>query len=195
METTHPSLLIRVRDLDDHAAWREFDARYRELIVRFCRRKGLQTSDAEDVRQIVMLNLARQMRSFEYQPKKGRFRHYLGTTVSNAIHRYYRSPRPERGGLDLAVAADAEAPPDETLDQEWETEWMLHHYRIAMAHVRSTADMKSVEVFEHLLGGGSTDDAAETFEMTRDAVHKVKQRMRDRLKLRIKKQIDDEALA
>ena len=57
-DTTHPSLLARIQDLDDHAAWREFDARYRDLILRYCRRKGLQPSDAEYVRQIVMLNLA-----------------------------------------------------------------------------------------------------------------------------------------
>ena len=57
--TTHPTLLSRVRDHEDHRSWREFDSRYRELILRFCRRRGLQQSDAEDVRQIVMLNLAR----------------------------------------------------------------------------------------------------------------------------------------
>ena len=195
METTHPSLLVRVRDLEDHAAWREFDGRYRELILRYCRRKGLQTSDAEDVRQMVMLNMARQLRSFEYRPARGRFRDYLGRTVANAIHRYYRRPRLERGGLDTAVVADAEAPADDTLDQEWENEWMLHHYRVAMESVRETSDAKSVEVFEQLLAGRSTDDVAVSLDMTRDAVHKVKQRMRDRLKRRIAEQVrEDEAV-
>jgi len=195
MDTTHPSLLARVADLEDQSAWREFDARYRELILRYCRRKGLQTSDAEDVRQMVMLNLARQLRSFEYKPKLGRFRDYLGRTVANAIHRYFRRPRPERGGLDVGVVADLEAPADERLDQEWETEWMLHHYRLAMAAVRETADAKSVEVFEQLLAGRSTEEVAELFEMTREAVHKVKQRMRDRLKQKIAEQVrEDEAV-
>lgn len=196
METTHPSLLVRVQDLNDQAAWREFDALYRELILRYCRRKGLQASDAEDVRQMVLLNLARALRNFEYQPQKGRFRDYLGRTVANAIHRYYRSPRPERGGLDLDGAAEVEAPTDDALDQEWEAEWMLHHYRTAMASVRETADPRSVEVFESLLAGKSTDEAAERFGMTRDAVHKVKQRIRDRLKTRIAEQIraDETAL-
>lgn len=194
LETTRPSLLLRVQDLNDHASWREFDARYREVIVRYCRRKGLQTSDAEDVRQMVMLNLARQMRSFEYQPKRGRFRNYLGRTVSNAIHRYYRRPTVEKGGLELSEAGEVEAPRDDALDQAWETEWMLHHYRTAMAQVRESSDAKSVEVFEHLLSGRTTDEVAGNFDMSRDAVHKVKQRMRDRLKRQIAEQIaEDEA--
>lgn len=194
MDTTRPSLLARVQDLDDQVAWHEFDARYRELILRYCRRKGLQTSDAEDVRQMVMLNLARQLRSFEYQPRKGRFRDYLGRTVANAIHRYYRRPTLERRGLDTDVAAEIEAPDDDALDREWEHEWMLHHYRTAMQSVRETADARSVEVFEQLLAGESTEDVARSFEMTTDAVHKVKQRMRNRLKERVASQIrDDEA--
>jgi len=194
METTHPSLLARVQDLGDQAAWREFDAHYRELILRYCRRKGLQASDAEDVRQMVLLNLARALRNFEYEPRKGRFRDYLGRIVANAIHRYYRSPRPDHGGLDLDSAAEVEAPMDAALDEEWETEWMLHHYRMAMAGVRETADPRSVEVFECLLSGSSPDEVAEQFDMTRDAVHKVKQRIRDRLKARIAEQIKaDEA--
>jgi len=196
MDSTHPSLLARVADLADQAAWREFDARYRELILRYCRRKGLQASDAEDVRQVVMLNLAKQLRTFEYQPKKGRFRDYLGRTVANAIHRYFRSPRPERRGLDTGVVAGLEAPEDEALDREWETEWMHHHYRLAMESVRESSEPKSVEIFEQLLGGKTTDEVAAAFEMTRDAVHKVKQRIRDRLKERVAEQIrEDEAVS
>ena len=195
METTHPSLLVRVRDLDDHEAWREFDRRYRDLILRYCRRKGLQTSDAEDVRQMVMLNMARQLRRFEYRPAKGRFRDYLGRTVANAIHRYFRRPRLERDGLDTRVVGEAAAEPDTALDEEWESEWMLHHYRTAMETVRRGSDPRSVEVFEQLIGGGSVQDVAQLFSMSRDAVHKVKQRMRDRLKRCIAEQVsEDETL-
>lgn len=192
MESTHPSLLARVADLEDQAAWREFDARYRDLILRYCRRKGLQASDAEDVRQMVLLNLARQLRTFEYEPGKGRFRDYLGRTVANAVHRHFRRPGPERRGLDTDVVADLEAPQgpaEAALDRAWEIEWMHHHYRLAMESVRETSDPKSIEVFERLLAGRTTDDVAADFGMSRDAVHKVKQRVRDRLKRRVAEQI------
>lgn len=191
-ETTRPTLLSRVRDLDDHAAWREFDERYRDLILRYCLRRGLQRSDAEDVRQMVMLNLAKQLRTFTYSPDRGRFRSYLGRTVQNAIHRFFRRPPAEDRGLDTDVEAGLESGEREEQDAEWEAEWMQHHYRTAMDVVRSTAEPRSVEVFEHLLSGASTDEAAAQAGLSRDAVHKVKQRMRDRLKEQIAKQVADE---
>ncbi|MCA9253978.1 MAG: sigma-70 family RNA polymerase sigma factor, partial [Phycisphaerales bacterium] len=78
-DTTRASLLLRIRDPDDQRAWREFDGAYGELIVRYCRARGLQLVDAEDVRQLVMLNLSRSIPRFEYQPEVGRFRDYLRT--------------------------------------------------------------------------------------------------------------------
>ena len=68
-QTTHPSLLLRVSDPQDQTAWAEFDQRYGELILRYCHRCGLQHSDAEDVRQIVLVSLVSALRNFEYQPK------------------------------------------------------------------------------------------------------------------------------
>lgn len=189
MESTHPSLLQRVADMGDHAAWREFDARYRDLIWRYCRRKGLQASDAEDVRQLVMLNLAKQLRTFEYRPEKGRFRDYLGRAVANGIHRVFRRPRLESQGLGTDEGRDLEAPPDVTLDREWEIEWMHHHYRRAIEHVRGSSDPRSIEVFEQLLAGRTVEETAQEFRLSRDAVYKVKQRVRDRLKERVAEQV------
>lgn len=46
--TTSLTLLERLRNPDDSVAWREFDTRYRELIVWFVRRRGVEAADAED---------------------------------------------------------------------------------------------------------------------------------------------------
>lgn len=45
------SLHSRIRDRVDNAAWREFDARYRELMLRYCLGRGLDQVAAEDVFQ------------------------------------------------------------------------------------------------------------------------------------------------
>ncbi|MBI5865627.1 MAG: sigma-70 family RNA polymerase sigma factor, partial [Planctomycetes bacterium] len=148
-ETTQPSLLARVRDPNDHAAWREFDAKYRDLILGYCRVRGLQPSDAEDVRQIVLLNLTRSLPGFEYDPQKGRFRHYLGRAVKNGIARHFERRQGDQA-FDTAVLATAAAPDEIERDQVWEHEWVDHHYRLAMATIRATFDPRSVEVFEAL---------------------------------------------
>lgn len=76
---TSTTLLRRLRqDPADQEAWSAFVDRYGRLLYRWCRRWGLQQADAEDVAQNVLLDLARQMRTFVYDPR-GSFRGWLKT--------------------------------------------------------------------------------------------------------------------
>ena len=61
LNVTRASLLSRLKDGTDQNAWWEFDRAYRDLILSYACRQGLQPADAEDVRQLVMMNLARSM--------------------------------------------------------------------------------------------------------------------------------------
>lgn len=191
-DTTHPSLLARVRDPADAAAWREFEARYRDLIRRYCRRRELQTADAEDVSQLVLLALARALQRFTFDPARGRFRDYLGRVVNNAIQRHLSRPIQAPRLLDTSVLDLLATPQNETPDEHWEVEWMQHHLRLAMRAVRADCAPESMAVFELLLSGQSVEAVAEQSRMTPDAVYKVKQRMRERLRERTEQQIRDE---
>ena len=152
-ETTSPTLLSRVRDPADTAAWREFDSRYGELVLRYCRRRGLQYSDAEDVRQMVMLKVSKALRDFKYDPRRGRFRGFLWRIVRNENLRYVTRPNtaPRRVGTHGSPTAEPVAPRD--IDEVWEEEWTHHHLRMAMRRIRETFDPRSVSVFESLLSG------------------------------------------
>ena len=55
-----------------------FVDRYGRKIYAWCRHWGLQESDAQDVTQTVLLDLARQMANFVYRPT-GSFRSWLKT--------------------------------------------------------------------------------------------------------------------
>lgn len=176
-DTTSPSLLRRVRDPADARAWREFDARYGDIIIRYCRRMGLQPFDAEDVRQMVMVRLSRVLPEFEYNPELGRFRGFLGRIVRNEAARLLNRPNAPASGVD-EMAARPETGPDEA----WEREWAHHHLRAALQQVRTTFDPRSVEVFERLLAGDTVEQTAALFGLSEQAVHKVKQRIRLRLR-------------
>lgn len=190
-DTTSPSLLSRLRRGGDGAAWREFDAKYGELVVRYCRRRGLQLADAEDLRQIVMARLARQFGEFHYAPQRGRFRSFLGRVVQNEISRYFGRPsiasRPVDDGVAAALAADVG-----DADRQWEQQWVYHHLRLAMVRIRETCSPRSVQVFERLLAGEPIEQVASAFGMETAAVHKVKARLRDRLKRLVAVQIREE---
>ena len=79
--------------------------------------RGLQQSEAEDVRRLVMMNLDKFLRNFDFSPEKGRFRSCLGRIVRNAIFRYDWRPNPPGRALDTAVMATVpDEDPDETDD-------------------------------------------------------------------------------
>ncbi len=190
-DTTRPTLLARLRDLDDGNAWREFVGCYRELILRHGKRRGLQPAVAEDVRQEVMLALTRRLPSFLYQSDNGRFRDYLGTIVRNAIWARL-SARAKTCGTVPLEQQSPEATADR--DDQWEHEWVLHHFRRAMACVRANSNEQTMRVFEGLLAGGAPEELARHHGTTTANVYKIKQRIRERLKVEVQRQIDEEEL-
>lgn len=85
---TSTTLLLRLRqDPPNEAAWSTFVERYGRLLYGWCRQWGLQRADAEDVTQNVLLDLARQMRDFQYDPDL-RFRGWLHTIAYRSCFRY-----------------------------------------------------------------------------------------------------------
>jgi RNA polymerase sigma factor (sigma-70 family) len=86
-DTPH-SLLLRLsqRQRDDRA-WDEFVQRYRPRIAKWCRQRGLQPADAEDVTQIVLQQILGAMREFRYDPA-GSFRAWLQTVTTRACGRF-----------------------------------------------------------------------------------------------------------
>jgi len=190
--TTRPSLIGRLKHHDDHDAWREFDRRYGALIVHFARRRGLDLTDAEDLRQVVLMNLASAMRSFELDSARGKFRSYLGRVVANAVQRHRERPFRRPDVLELDERLLASLPDPGRPDEAWEREWVNHHLRLAMDSVKRTFDPRSVEVFRRLLDGEDTARVADALGLTTAAVHKAKQRIRDRLKELVAEQLREE---
>jgi RNA polymerase sigma factor (sigma-70 family) len=189
---TRPSLLVRVRDPSDQAAWREFERKYRSLVLGYCRRRGLAPSDCDDVQQIVWLRLAEGLRKFAYNPETGRFRNYLLQVVRSAISRHFARPKARAHGLDTSMLAEVPDGSDETVDELWEQEWVDHHYRLAFHTIQQTFEPKSVEVFRSLLAGMSVADVANQFAMSAQAVYKVKQRVQHRMRELVTLQIQEE---
>jgi RNA polymerase sigma-70 factor (ECF subfamily) len=83
--TTSISLLFRVALLPpDEAAWAEFVDRYGPRVAKWCRARGFQEADAEDVCQAVLTRLAHRLRQFQYDPART-FRGFLRKVANDAI--------------------------------------------------------------------------------------------------------------
>ncbi|MCO6047404.1 sigma-70 family RNA polymerase sigma factor [Aeoliella sp. ICT_H6.2] len=93
---TRASLLLRVRDPADQAAWEEFVEIYRPVILTLARRKGLQAADAEDIAQQVLVAVARAIEQREHDSQRARFRTWLHRVAQNAILNALSRGKPDR---------------------------------------------------------------------------------------------------
>src|SRR5579871_4356417 len=93
---TRPSLLIRLRNPQDAEAWSLFVDLYGALVFRACRRRGLQDADATDVTQEVLIEVVHSIRTFVYQPERGRFRDWLWTIAQRRLARFFGRRNGER---------------------------------------------------------------------------------------------------
>src|SRR5260370_4039819 len=103
MPPTHPSLLEAMKASQTRPeAFERFSRLYRPGIVARCRAQGLQQADAEDVTQAILLKLWDALRSFDYDPERGKFSNYLAQAVRNAVTDHFRQrerhPEPQAVG-------------------------------------------------------------------------------------------------
>jgi RNA polymerase sigma-70 factor (ECF subfamily) len=147
--STSPTLLGRLADSPtDQAAWTEFVDRYGSQIYGWCQRWGLQPADTQDVTQNILLELARQMGDFRYDPA-GSFRAWLKTVAYRAWCKFAQARRrPGLGSGDSAVASllESVAAGDDLLGRlEEESEREL--LEKAMARVRLRVQPHTWEAF------------------------------------------------
>ncbi len=177
---TSLSLLERLKDDGQkHQAWRDFVDRYGPRINHWCQRWGLQDADAADVTQNVMLQLSRQMESFEYNPQ-GKFRSWLKTITWRAWADYLKAQGRNPalpGSVDQLKRLDTLAAKDDLmarLDEEADTEIL----EIALNRVRKRVQKNTFEAFRLMafqrLSGA---EAAESLGMNVGAVYVAKARI------------------
>jgi RNA polymerase sigma-70 factor (ECF subfamily) len=183
-QPTRPSLLIRIRDPRDEAAWEAFVDTYLALIYRYARRRGLQDADAADVSQEVLVEVARCIRAFEYQPGRGRFRDWLGILVRRRVSRFFKKK-------DRTAAEAGEEDPTESeanrADIEWDDEFNTRILDMAMARARPHFAPMTWRAFEGVwLENRRAAEVAAELEQPIDVVYCAKSRVLRRLEEEIR---------
>lgn len=152
LETTRASLFARIEGLPgDPAVWREFVATYGPTVVRWCRRHGLQHSDAHDVAQEVLVRFWRQADRFRYDPER-RFRGYLRKMVVTAVADWSQCRQADRlaTGIDAVQQLLESEPAREDLAARIERAFDLERLSVAMVEVESRVKPHTWEAFRLL---------------------------------------------
>lgn len=170
MDSTHKSLLVRIRDKQDRSAWQTFYDLYAPILYRYARRRGLSHHDAEEIRSQVLETIARKIDSYDYQPSRGRFRGWLRQLVVNKIIDAHRRGQAVAGGSHIEDAAVAE-----DLSTAWDKEWRNARLAMSLQRARVAAPQRAYQIF-HLLVIEEKEvrDVCEIFDTTPNQVYKAK---------------------
>jgi RNA polymerase sigma factor (sigma-70 family) len=195
-EHTNVSLLGRVsQNPVDDRAWGAFVAFYGPKIQGWCRKRGLQAADAEDVTQDVLLRLSRSLRKFVYDPSRS-FRGWLRMVTEHALSDFFshRNQRPGSGSSDNVGTAvlDGLCARDDLLEflNEEFTRVMVTQ---ACEHVRARVEPQTWEAFRlTACENRPGDEVAESLGMNVAAVHKAKSRVLAFIREEVKR-LDGEA--
>lgn len=175
MATTRKTLLDRVKDTEDSAAWQEFYDLYRPILYKFACEYGANSDAAREIAQDCMGRLSRRMRTFVYQPgkKPGRFRAYLKRLVHNRVIDWWEKQLPQGGTRVMkGLAGNPGTSPGARLDEIWLNEHIRHCMRQIGKRMRRPERYEAFKL--RVINNWPVPRVAEKLSMTAKEVHEAK---------------------
>lgn len=184
--TTRASLLFRLRDAQDHAAWLEFVSLYEPLVYRMLRQYGLQDADAREVMQELLMAVSRSIDRWDPAKERGSFRGWLRRVARNLVINWLQQ-RERRvvatGGSDFQSMLEmlpADCGPETAL---FDQELRRALFQRAAEQVRGKVQPATWQAFwETAVVGTSPVDAARKLGMAVGAIRVAKCRVLMRLR-------------
>ncbi len=187
---TRASLILRLANADDIAAWEDFTQIYRPLVLRLGLRHGLQAADAEDLAQEVFAAVAASVADWLERKDRGGFRAWLLRIARNATVNMLTRRTHRRWGVGGELGAEqlASLPADDAASHsEFEMEYRRQVFQWAAAQVRETVAETTWDAFwlTHV-SDMSIEQAAARLGMSTAKVYVARSRVMARLRDRVR---------
>jgi RNA polymerase sigma factor (sigma-70 family) len=149
---TRTTLLVRLKDWQDHTGWQDFFDTYWNLIYGVAIKGGLTPAEAEDVVQETMISVAKHIPGFKYDPSIGSFKGWLLQMTRWRMTDQLRKRGPQN--FQFEPEAGEETPEQETdglgpeLEKLWDEEWEANLLKAAVAKARRRTDPKQFQIFD-----------------------------------------------
>jgi RNA polymerase sigma factor (sigma-70 family) len=185
---TRLSLLARLENPDDTAAWHQFVELYGRLVYGFARDRGLQDADASDLTQEVFLEIAPRAGRWHYDPARGSFRHWLYGVTRHKLARFFERRGVQAVGGTVDNHRLAEEPSPEDPESVWEKEFRQQLFRVAAAKIEGDFAPNTWRAFwRTAVDGEEGATVAAELGMSVGAVYVAKSRVLARLSEQIEK--------
>jgi RNA polymerase sigma-70 factor (ECF subfamily) len=130
----------------------------------------------------VLARVARALRTFEYQPERGRFRDWLGTVTRHQLARFFaRQRRGAEAGPGETVELDQVVSPQ--ADAEWTAEFNAQVLSVSLERIRDTFEPLTWQAFQRVWQDGRPAlDVSRDLGLPIDKVYAAKSRVLKRLR-------------
>lgn len=178
-QKTSPTLLDRIRNLENEQAWTEFVTIYRPLIQRYSLGWKLSREDAEDITQKTLAWVVDKIETYEYRPDTCPFRVWLLKKVKFLILDRFRELKEAAGDSQGNELPDSAPPPLEEMpdgtaaawEERWEKEHQLQIVAGASQLVRKRLPIKYYQAFDMRWHQGlAPQEIADKLGVSRDYV-------------------------
>jgi RNA polymerase sigma-70 factor (ECF subfamily) len=187
--STRASLLLRLRDPQDHPAWVEFVTLYEPVIYRMLRRHSLQDSDARELMQELLLAVSSNIDRWDPARERGSFGGWLRRVTRNLVINWlnHRDRRVvATGGSDMLSLFDMLPAAQEPASAEFDHELRWSMFQRAAHEVRAEVQPATWAAFwETSVAGTSPADAAGKLGLSVGAIRVAKCRVLARLRTKV----------
>jgi RNA polymerase sigma factor (sigma-70 family) len=194
---TRRSLIVKLRDPADHAAWQEFVTLYEPLVYRLARHKGLQDADANDLCQEVFRVVSQAIGGWD--PGRGSFRGWLSRIARNLLINFLtRRPHQLRGSGATSVQnmLETQPVPDNSATAFFEAEYRKRLFQWVADQVKDEFTPATWAAFwQTAIDGHPPTDVAAGLGISVGAVYIARSRILARLRQRIEECGDAEILS
>lgn len=153
---TRNSLLTRLKNWDDHDAWKDFFDTYWKLIYGVARKSGLTDVEAQEVVQDTVITVSKNIKKFRTGAEHGSFKAWLLKTTRWRIINQIRKRRRDEAGRgrqedseDRRTAALERIadPKAAELDAIWEKEWEGNLMGAALERLKTKVNSRHYQIF------------------------------------------------
>ena len=195
MESTRASLILRLRNADDVAAWDEFASIYSPVIHRVALGRGLQAADSENVVQEVLISVSRSVTQWLDRQDRGSFRAWLLRIARNQAVDVLtrRATRTLGHGGSSADVRLTEIAVSGELSQQLDLEYRRTVFQWAAGQVKDVVAANTWQAFQLTSVEGRTiHEAARQLNMRPGNIYIARSRVMARIKALVQQYEADE---